>query len=111
MFGDVIHRTDIPARTDLGAELTTNGKRAYKKVLYGQQEGKCRACRLENYITNMELDRIIPGSKGGTYHKENLQLLCSGCNKRKSNKSHQEFLAEINEFRPSFTTQTRLIIS
>ncbi|NTV45830.1 MAG: HNH endonuclease [Chlorobiales bacterium] len=49
---------------------------------------KCRSCgrsAKENGIT-LEVDHIIPRSKGGTNDISNLQTLCKKCNIGKSNK-------------------------
>ena len=41
----------------------------------------------------MEVDHILPKSRGGTDHPDNLQLLCSGCNRSKGNKTMAEWKA------------------
>ncbi len=45
--------------------------------------GKCVLCG-SSY--RMEVDHIIPWSKGGTHDEANLQVLCMPCNRKKSNK-------------------------
>ena len=37
------------------------------------------------------IDHIVPVNQGGTNDRENLQLLCAGCNLRKSDRSDAEF--------------------
>jgi 5-methylcytosine-specific restriction endonuclease McrA len=44
---------------------------------------KCKQC---NSIENIQIDHIIPLSKGGSDEPENLQLLCRKCNIRKGDK-------------------------
>ncbi len=41
---------------------------------------RCRRCRT---AANLEVDHIIPISKGGTTEESNLQTLCRRCNRRK----------------------------
>ena len=43
LFDDVLHRTDVPARTDFG-ELPNY--RMHKHTLYGLQGGICAGCRV-----------------------------------------------------------------
>ena len=88
----VIHRTDIPKRTDLG-ELRHH--REHKHALFGKQEGVCNGCKISFPFQNMTVDHIIPKSKGGADHPENLQLLCGSCNSIKGTSSHEEMLVRL----------------
>ena len=85
MFDDVIHRTDIPLRNDLG-KLPSANSTANKKHLYGEQAGNCEGCGQHFQVQNLEVDHIIAKSKGGTDHIDNLQLLCGSCNRIKGNR-------------------------
>ena len=84
-----VYRNDIPHRTDLGK---LPPYRTHKQTLYGQQEGRCFGCRTLFDIRNFTIDHIVPRSKGGTDHIDNLQLLCGACNSVKGTKSQEEFL-------------------
>lgn len=69
-----------------------------KRAVYEKQGGICAnskgsikgvKCFHEDEkldIGEMEADHIIPWSKGGKSEKENCQMLCRECNRRKSNK-------------------------
>ena len=85
LFCGTIHRTDIPQRTDLGKLWPANHP-ANKERLYGKQKGDCAGCKEHFKMHNLEVDHIIPKSKGGTDHVENLQLLCGRCNRMKGNR-------------------------
>ncbi len=80
MSSTAIHRTDIPLRTDLG---DLPHYRTHKDTLYGWQGGHCKGCGGHFTKPNMDVDHIIPRKDGGTDHIENLQCLCSGCNRLK----------------------------
>lgn len=45
----------------------------------------CRICHKELTVKSGEFDHVVPKSKGGPDVLENLQLLCSDCNKLKGN--------------------------
>ena len=81
----VNHRTDIPFRNDLGFlplyNCTTN-----RNALYGAQGGNCAGCGEHFLPQHLEVDHIISQSKGGTDHLDNLQLLCSHCNRVKGDR-------------------------
>lgn len=79
----VIHRTDIPRRTDLG-DLPPY--RSHRQTLYGLQEGHCAGCASHFEARHLEVDHIISRAKGGTDHIVNLQLLCGSCNRIKGDR-------------------------
>ncbi|MDR2905353.1 MAG: HNH endonuclease [Helicobacteraceae bacterium] len=80
LFKDFINTTKIPQRTDIQIiEPTTS----VKERLYKEQNGLCNGCKAQFEIWNMEIDHIIPKSKGGGDYYENYQLLCASCNKIK----------------------------
>ena len=88
----VTHRTDIPRRTDLEP---VPHYRTQKHTLYGKFEGICQGCLLSFPFRNMTIDHVIPSSRGGTDHIDNLQLLCGACNSVKGNGSNEEFLVKL----------------
>ncbi len=89
--GDVIHRTDQPARTDLG---DIPGYRTHRDLLYGRQEGFCGGCGEHFPKRNLTVDHIVPRAHGGTDHLGNLWLLCGACNSSKGTRSQEQFLKE-----------------
>jgi 5-methylcytosine-specific restriction endonuclease McrA len=54
--------------------------------VYEQQDGICLHCRKHFDIGEMEADHIKPWHEGGQTVKENCQILCKECNRRKSGK-------------------------
>ncbi len=53
------------------------------KEVFAKCGSKCGKC---GRLDNLTIDHIIPTSKGGDNHIDNLQVLCERCNKRKGNK-------------------------
>ncbi len=76
----IIHRSDIPLRTDLGK---LPNYRTHKHTLFGRQEGLCTGCGHAFPFRNFTVDHIVPQARGGTDHLDNLQLLCGACNSMK----------------------------
>ncbi len=90
IFGEVIHRTDIPKRSEKLPNYRTP-----KHTLYGKQEGLCNGCRTQFPFRNMTVDHIVPKSQGGTDHKDNLQLLCGACNSTKGQGTQAELISRL----------------
>lgn len=53
---------------------------AVRAEVMARDGGKCTACGDKE---NLEIDHVVPVSKGGESVKENLQVLCRPCNRRK----------------------------
>ena len=89
-----IRRSDIPSRTDLGK---LPSYRTHKHQLFGKQEGRCGGCREAFPFRNFTIDHVVPQSKGGTDHFDNLQLLCGACNSTKGAGTQSELIAKLKE--------------
>ena len=99
-MGDLFHerlvtaRTDIPRRTDIDAPIPY---RKQKHVLFGRQEGMCAGCKVEFLFRIMEVDHVVPRSRGGSDHPDNLQLLCPNCNRVKGDRDMAYLVARLGE--------------
>ena len=89
-WGGVNAQTEPPKRTDLG---DLPNYRTHRHRLYGEQEGVCAGCETHFPFRVMDVDHIMPRSRGGTDHADNLQLLCSGCNRSKGGRTMAEWRA------------------
>lgn len=65
--------------------------RGLRERLYREQQRMCMYCRTNLSIRASHIDHITPVNQGGTNDRENLQLLCPGCNLRKSDRNDAEF--------------------
>ena len=90
----VTARTDIPRRTDIETPIPY---RKQKHVLFGRQEGRCGGCKIAFLYPNLTIDHVVPRSKGGTDHLENLQLLCGACNSIKGDREMAYLMARLKE--------------
>ena len=83
---------EIHHRTDVGK---LPPYKTHRHTLYGKQEGNCAGCKHHFPFRNLTVDHIVPQSKGGTDHLDNLQLLCSACNSTKGTISQAAFHAKL----------------
>ena len=96
LFFDGECRTDIPRRTDQG-DIPRYNNPQNKMHLYGQQGGHCNGCKEHFETRHLEIDHVIPRSKGGTDHLDNLQLLCGSCNRIKGNRPHEYLVSALRD--------------
>ena len=90
------HRTDIPRRTDLGS-VPPPASLVNRRLLFGQQEGKCNGCLVSFPFRNITVDHIVARSRGGGDHMDNLQLLCGACNSTKGSGTQADLIARLVE--------------
>ena len=85
---------DVTAKKGIYAYVLTRDEKhlsirafteAHKIAAYERQKGVCPKCGKPFKIDEMQADHITPWSKGGKTIPENCQMLCDGCNRRKSN--------------------------
>ena len=88
----VTARTDISKRTDIDAPVP---HRQNKHVLFGQQEGRCNGYLSEFPFRVLEVDHVIPQRAGGQDNIEDLQLLCTHCNRVKGDRPQQYLVARL----------------
>lgn len=88
-FGILIWMTAIQlatqnliARQDASADVRRIPRDVRQRV-WQRYGGRCAECNATNYL---EFDHIIPVAKGGGCTDNNIQLLCRGCNSKKSDK-------------------------
>jgi site-specific DNA-methyltransferase (adenine-specific) len=83
LFKDFVHTKLVPQRTDV---QVIEPVQSVKERLYREQNGICNGCKEHFSLRNMEIDHIVPKSKGGGSYYENYQLLCGACNKKKGDR-------------------------
>ena len=88
LFRDFVNTPLVPQRTDVKIELPSP---PVKDRLFTQQKGLCKGCGAEFKVWNLEIDHIVPKSKGGGDYYKNYQLLCGSCNRIKGDRP-MEFL-------------------
>lgn len=62
--------------------------------IFSEQEGLCAYC-YDSLGDRFHRDHKIPLSRGGSNNRENICLACPKCNRRKSDKTPEEFIASL----------------
>lgn len=70
--------SDRPCESD--GPRRTRVPDSVRVAVFVRDGGRCRNCHSSN---NLELDHLVPVSKGGRSEESNLQTLCRRCNRRK----------------------------
>jgi diadenosine tetraphosphate (Ap4A) HIT family hydrolase len=66
-----------------------------------ESERRCALCGATERERPLDVDHILPRSRGGTNERANLQILCSRCNRAKGNRDDRDFRSLQPEHNPS----------
>ena len=81
-----------------GSVLNTNEFATKLFWKWIRQKGRCvYTGRKLQYDKTTHIDHIIPRSKGGSNHPDNLQFICSEANLAKSDLTHDDFMLLIKD--------------
>jgi hypothetical protein len=70
---------------------------AKKKLgVFMKYKGRCAYCGRELNDENYTIDRLVPGTAGGTYEFENCMPACKSCNSSKGSKTLEEYRKYLN---------------
>lgn len=73
---------------DEGEKLSLHVSRETREAIFAMDEWTCRACGSED---NLQIDHIMPQSRGGFHDIDNLQTLCGPCNLSKGDLTQDEW--------------------
>lgn len=80
--------------------VRTAWRKGLREDLLRKQRGRCVYCRSRLFGGNTHIDHVTPVNQGGSNDDGNLQLLCSGCNLRKSDRNDVEFRSRYRSLLP-----------
>lgn len=66
-------------------------------LVLASSDGRCALCGATKKESPLDVDHIIPRSRGGKNELTNLQVLCAKCNRTKGNKDTRDFRGPIPE--------------
>lgn len=94
LFKDFVHTHELPERTDVKIDPPS---KSVREKFYKSQGGLCNGCKKEFELRNLEIDHIIPKSKGGSDTESNYQLLCGNCNRIKGPRTMEYLNMKLEE--------------
>ena len=75
-----------------GSAAARRARKGYLLTLWGDGETcPCLYCGHSLSSATLEADRIIPGTLGGSYRRENIAPSCRGCNASRGDKTIWQF--------------------
>ncbi len=77
---------------------TENPSDAVKMRVMKRDRFSCTYCGAQGKDAELEIDHIIPVSKGGSHHMSNLTTACRACNQKKGAGALEPHLLRRNEF-------------
>ena len=91
---DAFERYDFPKQVSVPGSGRKRAPLSRSKVIQVmlKSDGKCVACGSQ---TDLQVDHIMPHSRGGSDKVENLQMLCKPCNLDKRDKTMAEWKGAI----------------
>lgn len=63
--------------------------------LFNDQNGICYICHEKFTFKEMEMDHVIPISKGGKHESSNVKMCCGKCNRKKGSKNLMEVTYQV----------------
>lgn len=89
LFSDLKRRRECKEVLDMYHETESKSDNYRKKCFENSESNNgwytCARCGRSFRASNMDVDHIIPQSRGGSNSRDNLQLLCQHCNRSKGN--------------------------
>ncbi len=87
-----LNKVRIPATLRLKKFVHKKWKtpRFRKKVLFNRDGWKCQYCGVKLALHNIEIEHVLPRSRGGETSWLNCVVACKPCNKRKANYTPEE---------------------
>ena len=91
-FTSASQSIQVPATLRLRKYVNKRWKapRFRKKVLFNRDGWKCQYCNVKLGWHNIEIEHVLPSSRGGPTSWLNCVSACKPCNKRKANKTPEE---------------------
>jgi hypothetical protein len=72
---------------------------ARRKEIYSRDKGACYVCNKELIFSKIELDHLIPVSRGGDSSPSNVAVSCRDCNRSRGSRIGIDQLRKIHELR------------
>lgn len=86
--------------------LPRRSRELSRKAILARDQNTCQYCLTESPASRLELDHIVPRSRGGPNTWENLVAACHSCNNRKADRTPAEAGMPLARYPKPFTIHT-----